>query len=244
MFYAYEVGETARMQIEPASLTRAWMDETDDRFAYRCLPMVLANQEGWMIPSPVRFSARWNGGPREDDLRLSFGRGGKDSRISSHFGSGVVTFSIPYLFRTPKEINLWVKGPSNRIKDGAQPLEAIVETDWSAATFTMNWKLTRRNHAVRFEEGEPICMLVPVHRHLADGLRPRREPLANNKELASEHSKWAKGRSEFNTALARCDPDVVKRGWQKDYTLGLDVLGSPYHGHQMGLKLKPFERSD
>ena len=48
--------------------------------------------------------------------------------MKSHFGEAVLTFSLPYLFRTPRGVNLWVKGPSNWIKDGIQPLEGIVET--------------------------------------------------------------------------------------------------------------------
>ncbi len=34
----------------------------------------------------------------------------------------------------------------------------MVETDWTAASFTMNWKLTRVGQIVRFERGEPICI--------------------------------------------------------------------------------------
>src|SRR5690349_7702460 len=124
------------------------MEHTYDRFAYRCLPMVMANQAGWMIGSPADFTACWNGGGKREDVWFNFGgtqssnqfafsvfagpiENQTDIRISSHFANGIVTFQIPYLFRTPPEINLWVKGPSNYFKDGACPLEGIVETDWA-----------------------------------------------------------------------------------------------------------------
>jgi len=45
--------------------------------------------------------------------------------------------------RTPAGVNLWVKGPANMVKNGVQALEGMVETDWTAASLTMNWKLTR-----------------------------------------------------------------------------------------------------
>src|SRR5262245_12937096 len=155
VIHAYEVSDTARMSIACGPPQREWMDASDDRFAYRCLPMVLANQAGWMIENPVDFTACWNGGLKREDEWIEFGeqqslnqltfqvsvgpaeRAG-DSRVTSHFGEGVITFQVPYLFRTPPGINLWVKGPSNWIKDGAYALEGIVEADWSAATFTMN----------------------------------------------------------------------------------------------------------
>ena len=120
-----------------------------------------------------------------------------DRRISSHFGSGVVTFSIPYLFRTPKGINLWVKGPTNYIKDGAHPLEGIVETDWLTATFTMNWKLTRPRMPVTFKAGEPICMLVPIPRGLAEELDAVRTPMSSDPQVAAEYEEWERSRSQF-----------------------------------------------
>src|SRR3546814_13729675 len=72
-----------------------------------------------------------------------------DLHVSTHFGSGIVTFSLGHLFRTSPGVNLWIKGPSNRPKDGASPLEGIIETDWSPYTFTMNWQLTRRSEERR-----------------------------------------------------------------------------------------------
>ena len=116
--FAYEIHARSKMPIQPAPTDRAWMDQTPDRFAYRCLPMVMANQAGWIIPSPTRFTVRWNGGNQIKDMRIWFPKGKRANRILSHFGSGVLTITIPYLFRTPTGINLWVKGPSNWVKDG------------------------------------------------------------------------------------------------------------------------------
>jgi len=165
-----------------------------------------------------------------------------DTRITSHFGNGVITFSIPFLFRTPNGINLWVKGPTNYIKDGVQPLEGVVETDWLSATFTMNWKLTRPYHAVRFERGEPICMIVPVPRGLAETLEPVYVPLDANAELAREYREWEKSRSTFNADLARLQPDAVKRGWQRDYMQGKTIGGQDVQEHQTRLHLRDFKR--
>ena len=63
--------------------------------------------------------------------------------VSSNFGYGIVTWYLPYLFRTSPGYNLWVRGPVNSPKDGIVPLEGLVETDWAEATFTVNWKITR-----------------------------------------------------------------------------------------------------
>ena len=240
-FTAYEIHPQNDMPIVPAPLARDWMDATDQRYAYRCLPLVVANQAGWLVLNPVRFTARWNGGRERRDLRIRRER--RDPRVLIHFGSGVITFYMPYLFRTPRGINLWVKGPSNWIKDGAQPLEGIVESDWSAATFTMNWKLTRPNHTVTFDRDEPICMLVPVPRGLAESLEPRRSPLALNGKVDRTYRAWEQSRSQFIGGLNRRIPDVVRRGWQRHYFLGVSPDGDRFREHQTRLRLKAFARA-
>jgi hypothetical protein len=209
----------------------------------------------------------WDGGPLKEHLFLTFdppagapapdpfgisivGFGTpaayahRDERILSHFGSGVITFSLPYLFRTPRGINLWVKGPSNYYKDGVHPLEGIVETDWLAATFTMNWKLTRPDYPVRFERGEPICMVVPVPRGLAESLEPVYAPIATNPELEREYREWERSRQRFNARLEMRQPDAVQRGWQRDYTKGLTPSGSRAEEHQTRLELREFTRAE
>src|SRR5213079_167162 len=110
------------------------------------------------------FEVIWSGKPQVSALQILFAKGQHSPWVSSMFGYGIITWEIPYLFRTPPAYNLLARGPANLPKDGAYPLEGLVETDWSVASFTMNWMLTRPSHAVRFAKDEPICMLVPQKR--------------------------------------------------------------------------------
>lgn len=239
---AFELHSNDDMPIEPAPPDREWMDRSGNRYAYRCLPLVIANQSGWIVRCPTAFSVRWNGGPKVADVKVRLPRGSNENRIFSHFGEGVLTFSLPYLFRTPHGVNLWVKGPSNWIKDGVQPLEGVVETDWNETTFTMNWKLTRKNHTVRFEQGEPICMIVPVPRGLAESLEPIRQPLQSNRKLSQAYETWANSRIDFNKELAHNVEATVKTGWQRDYMLGMNGEGKSFAEHQTKLHLSRFQR--
>ena len=155
----------------PRSPATGWTTPTCG-IPYRCLPLVIANQAGWILRAPAAFRAYWYGGPNKEDVELRFD-GPPDNRIVSHFGSGVVTFTVPVPVPHPAGHQPVGEGAGNYIKDGVQPLEGVVETDWMASTFTMNWKITRVCEWVRFEKGEPFCMLVPVPRGLAEGLVPR-----------------------------------------------------------------------
>lgn len=267
-FIAYELQGANDMPVRPAQVDRAWMDASHQRAPYRCLPLVIANQSGWWIPCPASFSATWDGGLGKENVQLDFAAMPErtdlsalfapivvsadvsavevpsDARITSHFGSGVITFSIPYLFRTPRGINLWVKGPCNYFKDGIQPLEGVVETDWLPSTFTMNWKLTRPHHTVRFERGEPICMIAPIPRGLAEKLEPMYVPLDANPELSREYREWEKSRTAFNADLGRLHPEAVRRGWQRDYMKGLTPSGAQAEEHQTRLRLREFTRNE
>jgi hypothetical protein len=167
-----------------------------------------------------------------------------EDRIVSHFGDGVLTFTIPYLFRTPPGINLWVKGPVNHIKDGIQALEGIVETDWSPSTFTMNWKITRPGLPIRFEQGEPICMVVPIPRGLTESLDPMLLPIDANPDLELEYQEWQASRRQFNQDLRSHEPDAVRRGWQREYIKGVLPSGAAAPEHQTRLSVKEFRRAD
>jgi hypothetical protein len=254
-FYAYEIIPGTDMPITPAPAERTWMDESDRRFAYRCLPLVIANQAGWFLPNPSNFVAVWDGGISKESVTIWYETPGHsqgtvpqapwvDSRITSHFGSGIITFALPYLFRTPRSVVLWAKGPTNSFKDGAQALEAIVETDWLPATFTMNWKLTRPGFPVHFRKGEPICMVVPIPRGLAESLDPVRLPIAANPELQTQLAEWAESRTQFIGDLQQDGSDAVRRGWQKHYYQGKTTAGDRAEEHQTRLKLKEFRSGE
>jgi hypothetical protein len=256
------------MPIEAAPVERDWMDASINRFAYRCLPLAIANRAGWIIRNPTTFVAVWNGGLSMNDTQVNFNPSQDtfesyqtyttitlttppkpaeplkppDKRITSHFGSGIVTFSIPYLFRTPRGINLWVKGPTNSIKDGAHPLEGIVETDWLTATFTMNWKLTRPRMPVTFKAGEPICMIVPIPRGLAEELDAVQSPMTSEPQLEAEYQEWVQSRSRFISELPQRGSPASKRGWQKHYFKGETLGGKPVEEHQTRVDLPEFRR--
>lgn len=238
---AYQIHPSSpRMTLQSAPIERDWMDAAPQRFPYRCLPLNIANQSGWVLGNPTAFRAYWYGGPLATDIEIQFD-GPPDNCILSHFGSGVITFSLPYLFRTPPGVNMWVKGLSNQIKDGIQPLEGVVETDWASSTFTMNWKFTRPNEWVEFAVGEPVCMLVPVPRGFLETLAPRVELLSTEPELKEKYHAWEASRSGFLQGLKANDPDAVKQGWQKDYFQGKTAEGGAFDGHQTRLHLREFE---
>jgi hypothetical protein len=230
---AYHVGCPSSIVIRPAAATRKWMDETPNRFVYRCLPMVVANRLGWVIENPTPFEAIFTGGSAIKDVIVTPMDKGPMLAIS-HFGSGVLTFHVPWLFQTPPGWNLLVRGPSNSPKHGIGPLEGLVETDHAHQTFTMNWRFTAQGVA-RFERGEPICMIVPQHRGDIERFTATIRRQDENPELSAKFEQWGKERDQFNTELKQPGSDAHKAGWQRTYMQSAE---------QTNIKLCPFTQGE
>lgn len=233
-------------RIRPASPKRQWMEETTERYAYRCLPLAIANAHGWELLSPVGFEARWAGGIDMESIEIRMDPGYETHlRPVSLFGYGTLTFHVEGIFRTPPGWNLWVGGSPNNQKDGIQALGGVIEADWAPYTFTMNWRFTRPGHWVRFEENEPIAFLFPVERGRVEQFEPRIAALDDEPELKRQFEMWSKSRDAFKQWVLENNPPAPSDKWQKLYYRGLDAEGRPgTSDHQAKLRVRPFRNAD
>lgn len=229
------------MRAQAAPFERPWMDATTQRYAYRCLPLGIANAHGWELLSPSGFLAGWRGGDELDAVSL-IPDDSTAAHAMSHFGHGILTFHVPAIFRTEPGYDLMVQGPINRPKDGISPLTGIVETDWAPFTFTMNWKFTRPGAAVRFEKGEPFCHIFPIKRGELERFEPEMRSLSDDPELKAQYEAWSASRASFNTDLKTPGSSAETQKWQKHYYRGTDLAGQPTAAddHRTRVRLKPF----
>lgn len=230
--HIYPVHERC-LEIVPGHFKRDWMEQTTDRFAYRCLPMVIANTSGWELRSPCSFEASWNGAIDKAAISVKSLEPGTpiEATATSHFGSGVLTFHAGYIFVTDPGWGLIVRGAPNFIKDGIQALEGLVETDWLPFPFTMNWRFTRPG-TVRFDRGEPLGFICPTQHMLLDQMQPELRDIRENVELNARYTEWRDHRANFIKALAEREPATVKQGWQRHYSRGTTHDSrTMYEGH-------------
>jgi len=206
------------------------MDQTRQRLAYRCLPLVIANQSGWELLSPGGFSVTWNGGDSCDDVQIAW-----DDQpipgVASHFGHGLVTFFFGYIFRTPDGYSLLVGGPPNCPKDGIAPLEGVVETYWAPYTFSMSWKMTRPHNTVQFEKGEPVARILPIPHDNLRTFEPVIRPVVSDVNLVAQFSAWRRRRQTFSQSLRGRDLDEALTMWTGDYFGGRDQRGNVDPAH-------------
>jgi hypothetical protein len=209
------------------------MDMTPGTFANRCLPLLIANQGGWEVLSGGRVRATWNGGHGVEDLTVEI----DDTEVEppvSHFGSGLLTWRIPYLFRTPPGWNLLMRGPANLPKDGAASLEGVVETDWAVAPAFHTWQLTRPGLTVEWQLGEPVCMIAPQRRGEVQEWLPEVRDVYDDPELREEYTTFSDSRRAFNADRPGA--------WQRHYFRGTSPgrAAAPAGQHETRLHVRPF----
>lgn len=237
--------DAARL-IRPARPRRDWMNRTPESYAYRCIPLSAANTMGWEILNPVHCEFRWNGLTphsqvfvwRERELRFG---------PKSHFGSGVVTWELPFLFRTPPEYGLVVTGPANHDHPHIAPLDGFIRTDWLPFPFTMNWRITTPDVTVRFEEGEPIARVFPYPLGLLEQTRIELRDLSEDPDFAQRFGEWGERRQQnYREREARArsgqpgeNPDLEAL-WNRQYARGSGADGTALE-HQTVFRCVPVE---
>jgi len=139
--------------------------------AYLCLPLVIGNQYGFVVPSKHDFDIIWNGGPGLEDSKVimkNFDGDWKGQQIESHFGLGIITVQNSFALRTSDKVNLMTINPPNYFIDGLNHLTGVVECDNLRRDFTFNLKLTRPYYKVSIKKGDWIGCFIPTPRYFVD----------------------------------------------------------------------------
>jgi hypothetical protein len=189
--------------IRPSPAKRDWMDNVPAGYIYRCIPMLAANTMGWEILNPARTSLVWDGGDRIENLSISCENRGLFT-ASSHFGSAIATWYVPFLFKTSPDLGLFISGPANHEKENIQPLDAFVRTDWLPFPFTINWRMRKAHEPVTFEEGEPIARIMPFPLTLIDETQLEITRLSSDPGFKAEVTEFGKARAA-NVAAQRAN---------------------------------------
>lgn len=230
------------VDLRPNSPSRDWMDKTGEKYAYRCLPLNIANAHGWSFHLMHDFAVHWGG---EDAIEsITFKSDQKIDRVvQSIFGNGIITFHVHGVFQTEPGWNMMATGSPNEPKDGIAPLTGVIETDWSPFSFTMNWKITRPNHWIAFNKGDVFCSVTPVQRGVLQEFDPEIIPIESDPDLHEEHALWGKSRQKFNEDLKDPKSYAAQEKWQKSYYRGQRPDGSAgAEDHIIKLRLKEFKK--
>jgi hypothetical protein len=196
---------------------------------YRCLPLTIANQYGFLVAADFDFSVTWNGGDDIKDLIIER-HGNENSKISidSHFGHGIFTVGLPFILRTPPGINLMTINPPNYVIPNSTVMSGSVETDNLRHNFTINIKTQIPGITVEYKKGAPLAALLPVQRYF-----PESFDMVNAKEIFSQGTIDEEVQSirDFSDYRTTVEP-TLKNHVNRQYFLGNDVYGNEFKDHQ------------
>ena len=170
------LGEQADLcPITPMKSKRDWMDASTQRFAYKCVPLVMANTSGYAIACPFNLRVRWNGSEAHDSIEIECLDPEHAEHVpeffASHFGSGILTFRMPWIIRSDTEgVGVEITGPPNEWIPGLYPLQGLVQAWGHASSATMNWRLMYCDTDFFIPAGYPIAFIRAVDFQLIKSL--------------------------------------------------------------------------
>jgi hypothetical protein len=206
--------------VVPLTAKRNWMNESRDKFAYKCIPLNVANQYGYAVLCPADFTLDWWGGKEEKDVDF-YVTSEEDyfiDHLHSYFGGGTFTIHVDFIIRTPEGFSTYIRGVPNETKQGLKPLDAIVETDWLSYTFTYNFLLTEPG-SYSFKKGEPLFVFFPIERNTVENFKLIESKIENNPELSEDFKDYHEKRLKTITA------PLKKPTWQYFYRDGVNASG-------------------
>ncbi len=185
-------------KIVPLAMKRNWMTDSKYKFAYKCLPLNIANQYGFAVLSPADFTVDYWGGDdgnavdvmvHSDDPQIK-------ENIVSYLGEKTVTIHLDFCLQTPEGYSTYIRGIANETKDGIKYLDAIVETDWLPYTFSYSFVVTSPG-IYEFKKNEPLFMFFPIERNTVENFTLRNQSIKTNDDFYKDFSEYANSRNKL-----------------------------------------------
>ena len=200
---------------------------------YRCLPLSIANQYGYVITLPFDIELTWDGTTGTDGVKIATSQPSNDFTISNQFGHGIVTITTPFFIKTPKNVNIMTINPPNYILPNITVLNGVVEADNLRGNFTFNIKLQIPHITTTLKKGMPITGLIPIPRYFSDGFVLKdasdiftAEQVSEELQANAEHQKLRFDANSKSNQEKKYTPDRL-------YMRGLDIYENKFPDHQV-----------
>lgn len=200
---------------------------------YRCLPLTIGNQYGFIIKSEFDFAFIWNGENGADSITFYFNDTEEKintqfPNIQSRFGSGIITIGTPFVLRTPPNINLMTINPPNYVIPNITVMTGVIESDNLRRRFAFNLKIQIPNVKVIIPAGTPIAAFIPIPRYFADSFKLKNAENIFNQNIVDEEYQAQIDSGIFREEVEPFLPNSVSRHYLK----GEDVYGNKFPDHQ------------
>jgi hypothetical protein len=203
---------------------------------YQCLPLSIANMQGLAFNSPFSFEVFWNGGNTTDSISFNlYNDSGIQNfekmshvNISSHFGHGIFTFSLPIMLKTPPNVNLMTIAAPNYPLPGISPMSGAVETDNLSFSFTLNFKINIPNIVIKVKKGYPIMGIIPIPRNYCDSFK-----FLNGSDILNKDDIEEERQISYEQGISRDKQNKYNKKADGRYYKGIDIRNNKIKNHQL-----------
>jgi hypothetical protein len=200
---------------------------------YRCLPLSIGNQYGFILTLPFDIQLSWDGRESVEGVTVISENNQSWFTVKSLFGSGIVTIVTPYFLKTPPGVNLMTINPPNYILPNITVMSGVIETDNIRGQFTFNIKLQMPGITTTLKKGMPISGIIPIPRYFADGFSLKDARDIFTQEEVDEENKANDDHADlrFNDILKAQKENKYKP--DRLYMRGMDVYKNKFPDHQI-----------
>jgi len=203
---------------------------------YKCLPLSIANMQGLVFSSPFSFEVFWNGNKNPEDISIKVYNDSEilnfekmnHVNISSHFGHGIFTFTLPIMLKTPPNVNLMTIAPPNYPLPAISPMSGVIETDNLSFTFTLNFKIDFSNTLIKIEKNYPLMGIIPIPRHYCDSFE-----LINAYDILNKDDIEEQRQISQKQNLSREKQNKFNEKPDGRYYKGVDIMNNKFKNHQL-----------
>jgi hypothetical protein len=149
------------VKIEQSKVQRDWMDETDNKHAYKCFPVSQANTVGWSISFLNDIEFVWDGISDTSESHVVILK--DDGNVcNTGRANATISFDTGLFFKTDQNMSIISIPPSNYFIDGATAFTSVISTSFFPEAYPVAWKVTRPNFPILIPAGTPVATLIPL----------------------------------------------------------------------------------
>lgn len=179
--------------IKQAPLKRDWMDATYKKHAYHCLPLTLANTNGWVIELAEDVVAYWEGGDAK--TKIVSGPGVETGT------PGIVGFRIDWFIEAPGYDVTYGPLPNYFFPD-AFCLSSSVDGEWADAVLAQ-WLLKPGKETI-FKQSMPICFISIQPKYLLEEIQYEIKQRWDDKQYWEKRNEYEIAKQEIKNGKPPC----------------------------------------
>lgn len=147
-------------EIKQISIKRDWMEETDNKHAYHCMPVSLANTLGWAISFPKDISFIWDGISDTSQSHVKIIKG--QEYCSTARANATVSFNTYLRLETDENTTILVMPVPNKFNENSQCFTSLISTSFYESMLPVAWKILKPNVEIFIPAGDPVAVFLPI----------------------------------------------------------------------------------